>query len=425
MTQKYRKRFVVSTMSLIAVVLITAFVIQGIIMYRDDYNVLQSTMSLMLRPLDEPNDKFKSFERDNGKPHAKPSEKDPREMISATDNDDGIAVLFYDTESGDISVLTEDYTQVPDDLESLVAAVAASDADFGRLTDHGVIFCRERAGSMYKIAVVNSGYMTRKAVANALLLSVVFVFVMALLFAVSVYLSKKAAKPMEDAMNMERQFVADISHDLKTPITVVLANNSILKSNPELPVKDQLQWIESTDESAKSMMNMVSEMLTLSSLDAPAKKTERYAVDLSAVLEKSVLQLESVAYEKNVSLEDDIKNGVTVLAIREYAERICSGLIDNAIKYEPDGGTVEVALHTAKKKAVLSVKNRGSYIPDKDLPHIFERFYRGDKSRGQTKGHGLGLPIVAGMAKRCGASVSVESDRENGTVFSVAFDIAE
>ena len=96
-------------------------------------------------------------------------------------------------------------------------------------------------------------------------------------------------------------------------------------------------------------------------------------------------------------------------------------LVDNALKYEPEGGKVKISLTAMKKKAVLTVSNTGSFISPDDLPHIFERFYRGDKSRGEKGGHGLGLPIIKKMTELIGADISATSDKEKGTVFTVTF----
>ena len=107
---------------------------------------------------------------------------------------------------------------------------------------------------------------------------------------------------LENAIGMERQFVRDISHDLKTPVTVILANNSILRSNPDTKLGDHMQRIDSTDSAARDMMNMVSEMLTLSKLENTEVRAEKECVNLSMEAERTVLQLESVAYENRIEL---------------------------------------------------------------------------------------------------------------------------
>ena len=136
---------------------------------------------------------------------------------------------------------------------------------------------------------------------------------------------------------------------------------------------------------------------------------------------KAALQLESVAYEKNITLETEIPEQIMLRANEKYLQRVAASLMENAIKYEPSGGRVWIQLKATKRKVRLEVRNQGSVIPEEDLPHIFERFYRCDKNRhGGTGGHGLGLSITKQMVERLDGSISVESG--SGTVFIVEFD---
>ena len=164
-------------------------------------------------------------------------------------------------------------------------------------------------------------------------------------------------------------------------------------------------------------------MLTLSSLESAEKTVEKQSVNLSSTAEKCVLQMESVAYERGITVEDEIDENITILSTDEYTKRICSSLIENALKYEPDGGNIKIKVGTSRKKAVFSVQNFGSMINEDDLPHIFDRFYRGDKTRSLSKGHGLGLPIVYKMCELLHAHIMVESTKKSGTIFTVAFEI--
>ncbi|MBP5160252.1 MAG: hypothetical protein ILP10_08155 [Lachnospiraceae bacterium] len=239
---------------------------------------------------------------------------------------------------------------------------------------------------------------------------------------ISIRLAKLAAKPMEDAIEQERRFVANISHDLKTPITVILANNSILRSNRGLSDDEREQWFESTDTAAKNMMSLIGEMLTLSSLENAGKKLVMSSVNLSEAAQKASLQLESLAFERSVTMDCDIEENVNIPGTREYVERICGSLFENALKYEPDGGRVRFTLKKERKRAVLTAANYGSVIAPEDMDHIFERFYRGDKARDVKTGHGLGLPILKELIQTLGGEIEVTSSREEGTVFTLRFE---
>ncbi len=437
MLKGYRRRFVISNMILVGAVLLAAFIILGVVAYRNDYNELKNTMSLILRPWDSPNDSFRSLNDepmrdrpfdgrgpDDGR-GGMPEEPDMRGQPNERIDDKNIITVIYNVGDDEISILSDEQTLDRETLKSAIHEIADKEKDFGILRGYKLIYFKEGIGESYRIALADTSYLGSRTLKNALMLFLIFAALMGLFLFISIRLSKVAAKPMENAIEMERQFVADISHDLKTPITVILANNSIIKSNPASTVSDNMQWLESTDQAAKNMTEMINEMLTLSSLESAEKNVVKSEVSLSEAAEKCVLQMESLAYERGVTIESETEGDVRILSTAEYAERICSGLIENALKYEPVGGTVAVKVFKAKKKAMLEVKNRGSVIDEKDLPHIFERFYRGDKARGMKSGHGLGLPILKKVTELSGGEITAASSAENGTVFTVSFEAAE
>ena len=420
MIKKYRRRFVALNMSLIAAVLLLILIGIGVYVYKGYYSELEVTMSHVLGPLDTPNEKFHSIEPPDDKLEELRDERRQRDGGGEFGNKKIISI-FYNSEDGSISVLDDNSDYDSSLLSEYVNEIVESSDSYGRLSHYGIIYYKVSLGSTYKIAVADTSYINGEMLKTILVLVAVFAIAMLLFYPISRKLSGIAAKPMEDAIEMERQFVTDISHDLKTPITVILANNSILKENTDLTVKDNIQWVDSTDASARNMLSMVNEMLTLSSLEEVGESKPQTKVLLSSAAEKAVLQMESVAFERGILIDSEIDENVFICANEDYANRICSSLIENAIKYESDNGRVEVKLKSGKKKAVLTVKNFGSVISPEDLPHVFERFYRSDKSRTDGKGHGLGLSIVKRMTEIIGAQIEVESSKDLGTVFTVTF----
>lgn len=131
--------------------------------------------------------------------------------------------------------------------------------------------------------------------------------------------------------------------------------------------------------------------------------------------------MEGAAYEKKLAYSYDIESGISVSADGEALRRIASELITNALKYETEGGSVKISLAREKKKAVFTVANEKTVIEKEDMEHIFERFYRSDKSRTGENGHGLGLAIVKNLAASSGGAVRAESEEGKGTLFSVSF----
>ena len=139
---------------------------------------------------------------------------------------------------------------------------------------------------------------------------------------------------------------------------------------------------------------------------------------------KAALELESLAYEKKVALDTKLPESCMLCSSEEDLLRIVSSLLENALKYEPEGGRVLLSLIRGKKNAVLSVQNFGSSIAEQDLPHVFDRFYRSDKSRGSKDGSfGLGLAITREMTERLEGKITARSSREEGTIFTVSFRI--
>ena len=161
-------------------------------------------------------------------------------------------------------------------------------------------------------------------------------------------------------------------------------------------------------------------MLTLADVERPDAALSMQPVDLSAIATKAALEMESIAYEKNVALETELSEECTLRSNTGYLQRIVSSLLENALKYEPTGGRVRLTLTQDKRKVRLSVQNFGSTIPEKDLPHVFDRFYRSDKSRKSESGSfGLGLAITKEMVEKLGGQISVASSAGEGTVFQV------
>lgn len=406
----YRKRFVQFNMLLIGIVLAVMVTVIAGYMTRDYYTSLRETMEQVVAPL-----RFFSLPPE-GRPE-KPEFQEPPEDIQRKD----ILTVFYSRENDSYTLLSNSEVFSQEELPSLLHTIVSQEKDFGILYSQDAIYYRS-GKTPYKIAIASTDYIVHSVVNLVLVLLAVWVGAMLLFLLISIKLSAVAARPMEEAMQREKQFVADASHDLKTPLSVILANNSILMENPENKVGDLRRWLDSTQEAAKRMQKLIAEMLTLADVERQDVPLVREEVDLANIAMKADLELESVAFEKNVTLEDDLPDRCMVTGNADYLLRIVMSLLENALKYEPSGGRVSIHLTQSKKKTVLSVCNQGSRIADEDLPHVFDRFYRSDKSRTNSAGSfGLGLAITKEMVERLGGTISVTSSQEEGTIFSVTF----
>jgi histidine kinase len=406
----YRKRFVQFNMLLIGIVLAVMVAVIAGYMTRDYYTSLRDTMEQVVAPL-----RFFSLP-----PEGRPEKPEFQELPEDIQRKD-ILTVFYSRENDSYTLLSNSEVFSQEKLPSLLHTIVSQEKNFGILYSQDAIYYRS-GKTPYRIAIASTDYIVHSVVNLVLVLLAVWVGAMLLFLLISIKLSAVAARPMEEAMQREKQFVADASHDLKTPLSVILANNSILMENPENKVGDLRRWLDSTQEAAKRMQKLIAEMLTLADVERQDVPLVREEVDLANIAMKADLELESVAFEKNVTLEDDLPDRCMVTGNADYLLRIVMSLLENALKYEPSGGRVSIHLTQSKKKTVLAVCNRGSRIADEDLPHVFDRFYRSDKSRTNSAGSfGLGLAITKEMVERLGGTISVTSSQEEGTVFSVTF----
>ena len=236
------------------------------------------------------------------------------------------------------------------------------------------------------------------------------------------FLSQWALRPIEKSWQQQRQFVADASHELKTPLTVLLADADILLAHPEQTIDSQRKWVEYIQDEARRMKELVEDLLFLARNDSAAEKErKRQPVVLSDVCWNCMLSFEPVAFERGAQVNGDIDPEVRLLGDEGQLRRLVTILLDNACKYCGPEGTVDLSLKRSGDRAVLTVHNTGEPIPPEALPHLFERFYRQDSARArETGGYGLGLAIAASVVERHRGKISVTSTAAEGTTFTVS-----
>ena len=293
-------------------------------------------------------------------------------------------------------------------LDSILQACLAENETEGTLKDYRMRYLRQDKGLYQKLTFVDTSMesaMLRNMMGPYLLTALV---ALALLFGVSVLLSRWAVRPVEKAWRQQRQFLSDASHELKTPLTVILSNAELLEAAPLEPRPER--WVDNIHTEALQMKALVEEMLTLARADDSTRPMERVPLSLSELTAGCALTFESVAYEAGKPLEYELAENITVLGNHDHLRRLVSILLDNAIKYGAEDTPVRMTLQRDDRQAVLTVSNTGAPIPPEHLPHLFERFYRADASRGETSGFGLGLAIAKSIAEEHKAALRAESD---------------
>ena len=314
-------------------------------------------------------------------------------------------------------------------VSAALAQVDASGKAAGRISSTQLYFKVQPSKLGYRVAFVDGSSFEASVHRMGLALAGAWLLLMLALLAVTVFLSRYVTRPVVQAWENQQRFIADASHELKTPLTAILADASILAREPDKTVREQQMWLDGISSEAERMRRLTEDMLSLAQADAGQEGAPAMVrVDLSQLVERACLQFEPAAFERGLVIEDGIEPGIEVMGSADKLEGMVKTLLENACKYGAGSGApVTVGLRRQHGSALLSVGNGGAPIPPEDLPHVFERFYRSDKSRvqdGESLSFGLGLAIAKSTAELHKGSIKAESSAD-GTVFSVALPLAK
>ena len=225
-------------------------------------------------------------------------------------------------------------------------------------------------------------------------------------------------KPVREAHEREKRLLADASHELKTPVAIIMSDLDVINNNNSKTVSSQQKWIDSIKKQNERMDYLIKEILKYSKLDS--LKGEKEVFNLSSVVDEEVLIDEALAFENKVTIESNIQPDINYFGIKSLLRKLVDVLLDNAIKYNRKGGHIYISLTQKGKRVILEMKNNGNAIASENLDKIFERFYKVDKSRkqGDNKSFGLGLSIAKSIVDLHKGKIEVES-KEDLTTFRV------
>ena len=237
------------------------------------------------------------------------------------------------------------------------------------------------------------------------------------------WLARWTLTPIESAMESQGRFASDASHELRTPLAAIQSENEVALRNPKLTLQRAKEVLRSNLEEAQRLRALSETLLRLAHTDA--SDTAPAPVTLSAAVSDAINACLKSAQDKNIAIDDDIPK-MTVLADTAGLTQALSVLLENAIKYSDVGKTVRLQASRHDKEGWLSVVDEGVGIAPKDLPHIFERFYRADTSRNKQKadGHGLGLPLAAQIVHQLGGEITATSRVGKGSTFTIKLPLA-
>ena len=236
-----------------------------------------------------------------------------------------------------------------------------------------------------------------------------------IIFVIAKKISTIIVQPVENTFEKQKQFISDASHELKTPLAVIEANADVLQDKV-----GENKWITYIQNEVQSMNKLVNDLLVLARMENK-NISNNQKFNLSKEVEMSVSVFESMMYEKKITLETNINEGIEFNGDKEDIKHIISILIDNAIKHTEEKGKIIINTVKEKNNIKIEVKNQGKPIPEEERQKIFERFYRVDKARSRSeKRYGLGLSIAKGIVEKYNGTISV-SCKDGFTSFIVRF----
>jgi len=228
------------------------------------------------------------------------------------------------------------------------------------------------------------------------------------------------AESLEKQETLRKQLTADVAHELRTPLTSLQTHIEAMIEGVWQPTPERLQTCY---DEASRLVKLVEDLESLARTENGLLQLKKTKVSLADVIRHVLTSYETDLKSKNLSVSL-AGNDVTVLADRDRVSQILVNLLSNAIKYSREGGSIRINIARTDKEAKITVEDDGPGIPEDELPHIFERFYRADKSRNRlTGGSGLGLAIVRSIAEAHGGSVFAESHEGSGTIITVLLPI--
>lgn len=261
---------------------------------------------------------------------------------------------------------------------------------------------------------------------HAYLLNLIYTFLaVALVMLVAIYFisrffANKSIKPIKETFDKQKQFIADASHELKTPLAVINTNAEVLLSNGEDTIKNQSKWIYYIKSEVERMTKLTNDLLYLAQSDHSNIKLIFTDFDLSETVESVILAMEASAFENDMLLDYSIQPNVMVNGNMEQIKQVIFILLDNALKYTNPKGKIYLSLKKNNAKAVITESNTGKGIPEEQLDKIFDRFYRVNKSRSRDSGgYGLGLSIAKTIIEQHNGKISVKSKVNETTTFIV------
>ena len=329
--------------------------------------------------------------------------------------DDEVRLPFFTVQissRGELIAASGGYFDLTDReyLQEIINEALLSDRETGELEEHGLRYLKSVSPRGYTI--VFSDTTTESATLKHLFYSCLAIFVVAMILflGISILLSHWVIKPVATAWDQQRQFVADASHELKTPLSVIMANAELMQGE-DLGEEERRTYSGNILGVTYQMRFLVENMLEMARVDNGTVKMNFNMVDFSQLVSDAALSFQLLYEEQGIGLRCAVPDGVEIHGSEQHLYQVMDVLLDNALKYSTPGGMVSVDLANTGRNCVLSVASPGEPISKEDLKNIFKRFYRADKARAMNGSYGLGLSIAESIVEAHKGTIWAESEK--------------
>ncbi len=417
MFKKLRNKLLITNIIIIAALLFASFSVIFAMTYSNVRNGINSQLERGLQMVRGPEaDKPDKAEGHRDKPPMINNTPDKRRnfepAFSLRTDENGNILTLYSI----FSIESEFYKDIISDVIDKYTEGVKPSGTVRELNNEIWEYRAEKTPEGYSIAFLEIS--SERAFLRNLIIALLLVMIAALTAAllISLNIANRSIKPIEESYNKQKQFVADASHELKTPLTTINTNVDVLLSRDDTDAEER-KWLGYVKDETERMTKLTNDLLYLARLDHSENSVIMSRVSFSEAVESVILTMEAVAFEKDINLAYSVEPGVYVMSSAEQLKQLVIILLDNAIKYTPRGGSIDIKLSA---QAVLTVKNTGEGISAEDCEQIFERFYRSDKSRARgSGGYGLGLAIAKSIAESAKGTITASSKLGEYTKFTV------
>jgi two-component system, OmpR family, sensor histidine kinase CiaH len=406
--KQLRNKFLILNLVIISVMMLLSFTA----IYLITYNNVQRNIDAELRKISEP----------NRRPNENPKDSKPIFDNSSPPHGRSVSFALVTDNKGNIIDSISLFDMDQDFYESAKKEALSKNSNTGKfkLDGNHWVFITKPYMSENRIVFLDITYQ-QSILTNLIYTFLAVAFAMLIvIFFISRFFANRSIEPIKEAFDRQKQFIADASHELKTPLAVINTNVDVLLSNGEHSVSSQSKWLHYIKSEVERMAKLTKNLLYLTQIDYSEINMVYSQLNLSEAVESIILTMEAIIFENNILLNYDIEPNLVVSGNSEQLKQVVMILLDNALKYTNINGRVNLFLKKSYNNVVLSVTNTGNGIPDKYIHKIFDRFYRIDKSRSRDSGgYGLGLAIAKAIVEQHGGKIETHSVLNESTTFNI------